>query len=94
MWGDIAIAFMLAFIVSFMTTPWTIKLAYKIGAIDKPKDDRRMHRNSMPKIGGVAVIAGFIISISYLLLVMSIEGSINLFGVEQYYKKIIGIFSK
>ncbi len=92
MWGDIAIAFMLAFIVSFMTTPWTIKLAYKIGAIDKPKDDRRMHRNSMPKIGGVAVIAGFIISISYLLLVMSIEGSINLFGVEQYYKKIIGIF--
>ena len=32
MWGDIAIAFLLAFIVTFMATPYTIKLARKIGA--------------------------------------------------------------
>ena len=61
MWGDIAIAFLLAFIVSFMLTPWSIKLAKKLGAVDVPKDDRRMHKNSMPKLGGVAVIIGFLI---------------------------------
>ena len=92
MWGNIAISFLLAFIISFMGTPWTIKFAYKVGAIDVPKDDRRMHRNSMPKLGGIAVIAGFLISIIYLLFVMNIEGSINLFGPEQYLHKLIGIF--
>ena len=92
MWGDIAIAFLLAFIVSFMTTPWSIKLAHKIGALDIPKDDRRMHQNTMPKLGGIAVISGFIISITYLLFVVTIEGSIDIFGPEAYFKKLIGVF--
>ena len=29
MWGDIAIAFLIAFIVTFATTPYTIKIAKK-----------------------------------------------------------------
>ena len=91
MWGDIAIAFLLAFIVAFMATPWSIKLANKIGAVDIPKDERRMHQNTMPKLGGVAVIAGFLISIIYLLFVVTIEGSVNIFGQENYIKKLIGI---
>ena len=92
MWGDIAISFLLAAIVSFMVTPWTIKFAKKIGAVDIPKDERRMHHNSMPKLGGLAVIAGFLISIIYLLFVVSLEGSIMLFGPENYFKKMIGVF--
>ena len=92
MWGDIAIAFLLAFIISFMTTPWTIKLAHRWGALDIPKDDRRMHQNVMPKLGGIAVIAGFLISIMYLLFVMTIEGSIDIFGGEFYFQKLLGIF--
>lgn len=91
MWGDIAISFLLAFIVSFMATPESIKIAHKIGAIDVPKDDRRMHQNAMPKLGGIAVIAGFLISIIYLLFVVTIEGSVDIFGQEQYFKKLIGI---
>ncbi len=92
MWGNIAIAFILAFIISFMTTPYTIKIADKIGAVDVPKDQRRMHKKSMPKFGGPAIILGFLISVIYLLSVMSIEGSINLFGTENYWFKLIGIF--
>ena len=34
MWGDIAIAFLLAFITAFMMTPYSIKLAKKVGAVD------------------------------------------------------------
>ena len=92
MWGDIAIAFLLAFIVSFMLTPWSIKLANKLGAVDVPKDDRRMHKNSMPKLGGIAVIIGFLISIMYLIFVMEIEGNASNFETDNYYKKLIGIF--
>ena len=43
MWGDISIAFLLALIATFMVTPYSIKLAKKIGAVDIPKDDRRVH---------------------------------------------------
>ena len=34
MWGDIAIAFLLAFITAFVVTPYTIKLAKRVGAIE------------------------------------------------------------
>ena len=91
MWGNISIAFLLAFIVAFMVTPYSIKFAEKIGAIDIPKDDRRMRKKSMPKLGGLAVIAGFTISTVYLISVMGIEGSINLFDENLYLKKLIGI---
>lgn len=94
MWGDIAIAFLLAFITAFMMTPYSIRLAKKVGAVDIPKDNRRMHHKPMPKLGGVAVIAGFIVSFCYLTITILIEDAnkINLFGSEQYGHKLIGYF--
>ena len=92
MWGDVAIAFLLGFIVTFMATPYTIKLAHKVGAVDVPKDERRMHKKAMPKFGGPAVILGFITSVIYLLNVMVMEKTINLFGIEQYGMKLLGMF--
>ncbi len=50
MWGDIAIAFLLAVITAFVITPYTIKLANKIGAVDTPKDARRMNKKTMPRL--------------------------------------------
>ena len=90
MWGDIAIAFILAFVVTFVSTPYMIKLAKKIGAVDIPKDERRMHKKEMPKFGGPAVILGFLVSTIYLLIVMSAEGTINLFDSMLYWKKLLG----
>ena len=91
MWGNIAIAFLLAFIVAFMATPYTIRIAEKVGAVDVPKDKRRMHKKAMPKFGGPAVILGFLVSVIYLLTVMSMEHTINLFGTEQYGKQLLGM---
>lgn len=92
MWGDIAIAFLLAFIIAFMATPYTIKIARKVGAVDVPKDQRRMHKKAMPKFGGPAVILGFLVAVGYLLIVMTLEHKINLFGLEQYGMKLLGMF--
>lgn len=50
MWGDIAIAFLLAFITTFAVTPYTIKLAKKVGAVDTPKDERRINKVTMPRL--------------------------------------------
>ena len=91
MWGDIAIAFMLAFLTTFVITPYTIKLAKKLGAVDTPKDERRVNTVTMPRLGGLAIIAGFVISIIYLLIILSIEKSINLVE-DDLYIKLIGFF--
>lgn len=91
MWGDIAIAFLLAFITTFVLTPYTIKIAKKIGAVDIPKDSRRMHNKPIPKFGGPAIIIGFLLSTVYLIITSSIEGNINIFGPENYVAKLIGL---
>ena len=92
MWGDIAIAFLLAFIVSFSLVPYTIKIAKKIGAVDVPKDERRMHKKPIPKFGGPAIIIGFVISIIYLIITATAEGNLDIFGNEGYFIKLIGFF--
>ena len=49
MWGDISIAFLLAFITAFVITPYTIRLAIKVGAVDVPSD-RRVNKKPMPRL--------------------------------------------
>ena len=92
MWGDIAVAFLLAFITAYVITPYTIRFAKKVGALDIPKESRKIHKKPMPRLGGLAVIAGFAVSVIYLLVVMSIEKTINLFDSENTYIKLIGLF--
>lgn len=89
MWGDIAIAFLLAFITAFVITPYTIRLAKKVGAVDIP-NDRRVNKKPMPRLGGLAVIAGFLVSVIYLVISASIEGKINLLE-DALNVKLIGI---
>lgn len=88
MWGDIAIAFLLAFITAFVITPYTIRLAQKVGAVDYP-NDRRINKKPMPRLGGLAVIAGFMVSAIYLIITMSIEKKVN-FAEDGLNRKLIG----
>lgn len=90
MWGDISISFLLAFVTAFVITPYTIRLAKKVGAIDKP-EKRRINEEPVPRLGGIAVIIGFLLSCTYLLIVMTMEKTFNPFGEEQYFHKLIGI---
>lgn len=55
-------ALALAALVAFTSTPAVSVLAYRIGAIDVPKDNRRMHKKPIPRIGGLAIFAGFIVA--------------------------------
>ena len=89
MWGDIAIAFLLAFITSFIMVPYTIKLAKKVGAIDMP-NDRRVNKKPIPRIGGIAIIIGFLVSSIYLIITMCIEKKINLNDGDNYKTKLLG----
>ncbi len=89
MWGDIIIAFTIAFMTAFMGTPHTINLARRIGAVDTPKDARRINKVTMPRLGGLAVIGGFFVSVIYLIVIMTIENKIDI-TQDRYISKITG----
>ncbi len=59
----ILLALLLATAVSFGTTPLVKRMAYKVGAIDVPKDNRRMHKVPIPRLGGLAIFLGFFLSV-------------------------------
>ncbi|MDQ0177101.1 glycosyltransferase family 4 protein [Bacillus chungangensis] len=52
-------------ITSIILTPIVKKIAIKIGAIDKP-NHRKVHKNIMPRLGGLAIYFSFIIGILVL----------------------------
>ena len=59
----VVLALLVALVVSFLMTPVVKTFAYKVGAIDVPKDARRMHKIPIPRLGGLAIFIGFIVSI-------------------------------
>jgi UDP-GlcNAc:undecaprenyl-phosphate GlcNAc-1-phosphate transferase len=50
--------FLTALLLALVFTPAAIKLAPKIGAVDVPRDGRRMHTKAMPRLGGLAIYIG------------------------------------
>lgn len=49
-------------VVAYLTTPLSIKLAYKLDIIDKPRDDRRMHNRPIPRFGGMGIFLGSMVA--------------------------------
>jgi UDP-GlcNAc:undecaprenyl-phosphate/decaprenyl-phosphate GlcNAc-1-phosphate transferase len=52
-------AFIFAFLVATFSTPLVKRIAIIIGATDKP-DQRKVHSNIMPRLGGIAIVFGTI----------------------------------
>ncbi len=57
-------AFVIALIVTYVCTPLVRTLAVKIGAIDAP-DARKVHQVSIPRLGGLAIYIGYMVSLLY-----------------------------
>lgn len=52
----------LSALISFAATPAVKRMAYKVGAVDVPKDGRRMHDHPIPRLGGLAIALAFILT--------------------------------
>ena len=70
------IALIIALSVSFVATPLMIRLAKLVGAIDVPRDNRRVHKIPTPRLGGLAIFLGFMAGLLYLVEIDS-----RMFGV-------------
>lgn len=63
----VGLALLSAAAISLALTPLVKLLAKKVGAMDVPKDDRRMHHTPIPRMGGLAIFIGFLISVLIFL---------------------------
>ncbi len=70
-WGGFRYPLLTGFIALVITmglTPLVRMLAFKYGAVDDPKrDDRRIHKEPLPRWGGIAIYAGIAIAILAVL---------------------------
>ena len=54
---DAVLAFLAAAAIAWLLVPYAERLAYRIGAIDPPKE-RGLHDRPMPRLSGLAIFAG------------------------------------
>ena len=59
--------FFTATVISLIMTPFAKKIAYRVGAIDVPKDNRRVHKKPIPLLGGLAIYIATMVSILIFL---------------------------
>lgn len=59
-----------AFLITYLLTPLIIKLAHKWMVMDKP-DSRKIHTRDIPKLGGIAIYLGYILSLGLIFVLSS-----------------------
>jgi len=61
-------------VVAALTTPVVIRLARRVGAVDRPNDRKVSKRAEMPLLGGLAVAIGGAAGLTVAALICDIEG--------------------
>ena len=61
------VAPLVAFIICFLMTPPVKQFAENVGAMDIPKDGRRVHDHPIPRMGGLAIFTGFVIAVLFFV---------------------------
>ncbi|MCL2828740.1 MAG: undecaprenyl/decaprenyl-phosphate alpha-N-acetylglucosaminyl 1-phosphate transferase [Oscillospiraceae bacterium] len=61
---QILLAMGVALLISLLATPPVKWFAQRVGAMDVPKDNRRVHKEPIPRLGGLAIFIGFVLSVA------------------------------
>lgn len=83
-------ALLVAGVISFLTTPMVKSLATHFGAIDVPRDNRRMHTVPIPRMGGLAIFIGFLLSV--LVFTKEIDRGLQSILLGSMVLIILGVF--
>lgn len=79
----------LAFTVSAISIFYIKKLAFKLGAVDRP-GGRRIHKKATPRMGGVAIAIGFFAVLALFVFAFPDYLSDHLIDLKQFHNKSIG----
>jgi UDP-GlcNAc:undecaprenyl-phosphate GlcNAc-1-phosphate transferase len=84
-WHTALLPFILASAVTVAMVPLTGWLARRVGAVDEPDAERRIHRQPTPRLGGIAMFAGFALALAifgrdleYCWQVVAVTGAITI----------------
>ena len=87
--GTVAAALIVALVVAPITTPVVKDLAVRMGAVDVPRDGRRMHDHPIPRMGGLAIFFGFLLSV---VVFMDLDGQMRGMLLGAAIIVVVGIF--
>ena len=62
-WLRLVLAIIVAFAISIAVTPAVKSFASKVGAVDVPDHKRHIHDHPIPRMGGLAIFFGFLVSV-------------------------------
>lgn len=62
-----AMTFVLAAASCAIVTPLVRRMAFAVGVFDEPDEDRRVHTQPTPRLGGVAIFIGFMLALFAML---------------------------
>ena len=71
-WYWYAVIFAVALATTFLLTPFTIRLAKHLGIVDLPGKNR-INTSPIPRLGGLALVAGIVIAVAIFALIYQIE---------------------
>ena len=74
--------------VAYLTTPLSIRLAYKLDIIDKPRDDRRVHNRPIPRFGGLGIFLG---SMAAMIIPAGMNSSIRVAMLGGFMMYLLGV---
>lgn len=77
-------------IISCLATPLVKILAQKMGVMDIPKDNRRMHHHPIPRMGGLAIFIAFFLAV--LAFSKDIDRSLQSILLGAVVIVILGVF--
>ena len=87
--GQVLAALVVSFLIALILTPVVRNLAVKVGAVDVPKDNRRMHKRPIPLMGGLAIFLGFLLG---ALLFVPLNGQYRALLLGSVIIVVLGIF--
>lgn len=64
--------FLIATVSALIITPLIRRLCQRFNLLDVPEDGRRVHKNAVPRLGGIAIFASFMLSLSVLPFVSNL----------------------
>jgi len=64
---------MAAFGSTFVLTPIMTKIAFRANILDRPSNDLKVHRKPIPYMGGIAILLGILISLSFAYVRLSLD---------------------
>jgi UDP-GlcNAc:undecaprenyl-phosphate GlcNAc-1-phosphate transferase len=61
--------FLIALSISWWLTPEIRSRALRLGLVDKPDEERRIHKVPVPRLGGVAIYISFVLTITIMIAI-------------------------